>query len=248
MSNIDCVIRTAAKHEIPEIEALIVAHYDQYRRAIAPAIFDAYIAELSDIAGNLNDAQALVAELNGRIAGSALFYPDASDEGWGLPKGWAGFRKLAVHPNRRGYGLGRKIAEQCVDLGKRIGAPTVAIHTASFMSAARDLYERIGFQRCPEYDVRASDLLGIKAGPGDVKLIAYRLDLVSPRPRARHDLDRDVQQDQVMQLQGDRVDPVPQGNARSRIQDSGIDSDDGLEAALRRELINIACSIGIRVL
>ena len=147
MSNIDCVIRIAAKHEIPEIEDLIAAAYEQYRGVVTSPVFNAYLEDLSDVASNLDDAQALVAEIDGRIAGSALFYPDARDEGWGLPKGWAGFRKLAVHPNWRGYGLGRKIAEKCVELGRGIGAPTVAIHTASFMSAARGLYERIGFQQ-----------------------------------------------------------------------------------------------------
>ena len=48
----------------------------------------------------------LVAEVAGRLAGSVLFYADASTEGLGLPPGWVGFRKLAVDPRMRGHGLG----------------------------------------------------------------------------------------------------------------------------------------------
>jgi hypothetical protein len=58
MSNIDCVIRIAAKHEIPEIEDLIAAAYEQYRGVVTSPVFNAYLEDLSDVASNLNDAQA----------------------------------------------------------------------------------------------------------------------------------------------------------------------------------------------
>jgi hypothetical protein len=59
-----------------------------------------------------------------------------------------------------------------VETAGTLGAPTIGIHTASFMNAARAIYERIGFRRCPEYDVRASDVLGVGAGVGEVMGIA----------------------------------------------------------------------------
>jgi GNAT superfamily N-acetyltransferase len=172
-----CLIRSASRHEIPEIEAVSVAAYAHYRGDMPAAIFDSYLADLRRLAQYWEETEVLVADLDGRIAGSVLFYADASSEGLGLPQGWAGFRKLAVHPEARGLGLGRELVGSCVDLARRLGAPTVGIHTTFFMKAACGIYEQMGFRRCPQYDVRAADILGLDAGVGEVKVIAYRLDL-----------------------------------------------------------------------
>jgi GNAT superfamily N-acetyltransferase len=116
----------------------------------------------------LGEAEVLVAELDGRIAGSVLFYANASSEGLRLPNGWAGLRKLAARPEVRGLGLARRLSTR-----------TVGIHTASFVKAACSIYEQLGLRRCPRYDPRAADVLGFAAGVGEVHVIAYRLDLVS---------------------------------------------------------------------
>lgn len=173
----ECLIRPATGREIAEIERISVAAYAQYSDKVPPAIFDAYLQDLSDLAGHGDEAEVLVCELDGRIAGCVTFYADAGSEGLGLPEGWAGFRKLAVHPDSRGRGVGRKLVAKCIDMAGRLGAPTVGIHTASFMEAACRIYDQTGFRRSPEYDLRASDILGVEAGAADVMVIAYRLDL-----------------------------------------------------------------------
>ena len=45
-----------------------------------------------------------------------------------------------------------------------------------FMQAARRLYEQMGFERCPEFDISAADM-GLGDGAEGVRIIAYRLDL-----------------------------------------------------------------------
>lgn len=172
-------IRRATKLEIPEIEAVGVAAYDQYRREVPAPIFDAYIDDLRCLEQHWEDAEVLVAEVDGQIAGSVLFYADASTEGLGLPGGWAGFRKLAVRPEMRGRSIGRKLVERCVERARHLGAPAVGIHTVSFMKAARSIYGQMGFRRCPRYDLNAADMLGIDEEGGEVKLLTYRLNLPS---------------------------------------------------------------------
>jgi len=44
----------------------------------------------------------------------------------------------------------------------------LALHTAPFMGAARALYEGLGFERVPEYDIEQ---------PGSPPALAYRLEL-----------------------------------------------------------------------
>jgi GNAT superfamily N-acetyltransferase len=172
-------IRSATRLEILEIELLSVAPYAQYCDEVPAAIFDAYTNDLRRLQEHWEEAEVLVAEVDGRIAGSVLFYPDASTEGLGLPGGWAGFRKLAVRPEMRGRHIGSKLVERCVELARRLGAPAVGIHTVSFMKAACRIYEQMAFRRCPQYDLNASDMLGMGQTIAKLKLLTYRLDLPS---------------------------------------------------------------------
>jgi GNAT superfamily N-acetyltransferase len=174
------LIRPAVRAEIPEIASLIVAAYDEFRDEVPPAVYDAYLEDSRHVGDHWGEAEVLVAEFDGRIAGTVFFHADASSEGLGWPMGWTGFRRLAVHPALRGQGAGRMLANKCVDLARTLGAPTVGIHTASFMKAACDIYQQMGFRRCSKYDLRISSFLGLDVGAGEFTVIAYRLDLASP--------------------------------------------------------------------
>ncbi len=178
MSHAEVRIRHAAQREISEIEDVCVAAYAEYRSEVPVSVFEGYINDLRRLSDHWHEAEVLVADVGGRIGGSVLFYADASTEGLGLPKGWSGFRKLAVHPRTRGLGLGRSLTRACIDSARRQHASTVGIHTVSFMRAARHIYEQMGFRRCVEFDISASDM-GLGDAGGDVNIIAYRLDFVS---------------------------------------------------------------------
>src|SRR5687767_12170290 len=177
MSHAEALIRHAAPDEILEIEAVCVAAYAEYRSEVPLSIFEGYVDDLHRLSDHWHEAEVLVAEVGGQIAGSVLFYADASTEGLGLPQGWCGFRKLAVHPRRRGRGLGRSLTQACIDSACRQHAATIGIHTASFMQAARRVYEQMGFRRCAEFDLSLSDI-GLGDASADVDIIAYRLDFV----------------------------------------------------------------------
>jgi predicted N-acetyltransferase YhbS len=175
----DSLIRSAHRHEIPEIEAVTLAAYAEFRDQVPDDFFNAYMDNLRRFADRWEEAEVLVAELNGRVAGTITFYADASSEGLGLPKGWAGFRRLAVHPQMRGHGVGHALTKRCVDAAHLLKAPTIGVHTAAFMRAACSIYDRLGFRRCPEYDLRASEILSLEGGGDDVAVITYRLDLAA---------------------------------------------------------------------
>jgi GNAT superfamily N-acetyltransferase len=172
-----CRIRPAARHEATPIASIRMAAYSQYRKSVPPAVFEAYLDDLRQVERPGDGTQLLVAEWQGRVVGSVVFYPDAGLEGLGLPKGWAGFRKLAVHPDARGRGLGRRLAQYCVNRAHGLGALTMGIHSSSFMTAACKLYHSMGFARCPEHDLRATAILGLAPVVDDVTVIAFRMNL-----------------------------------------------------------------------
>ena len=92
--------------------------------------------ESADIVARWDEAEVLVAEIDGEVAGTVSFYADASREGLGFPAGWAGFRTLAVDPAMRGRGIGKALLAGLPRQGANAGAPTLAIHTSQVMRAA----------------------------------------------------------------------------------------------------------------
>jgi GNAT superfamily N-acetyltransferase len=145
--------------ELREIAALFAASLEPYRGSGSDWIFDPYLAELVDVRSRFEVAEVLVAERDGRVAGTIAFYADVRLEGWSnLPAGWAGFRALAVPPRLRGAGIGTALVQRCIERTREVGAETLGIHTISLLTDAIRLYEQLGFVRCPEFDLLAADI------------------------------------------------------------------------------------------
>ena len=167
-------LRLAEPADFPMLDELIVAAYAQYARVLGPDPYARYLSDLLDRETHTRHGRLIVAEVDGRIAGSVAFYPDASVQGLGWPVGWAGGRALAVHPDARGRGVAESLMRVGEQLAGRRRARTFAFHTASFMPAAVAVYERMGYRRAPEFDLDLTARFG-----ADIPIlgIAYRRDL-----------------------------------------------------------------------
>ena len=95
----------------------------------------------------------LVAVADGEIVGTVTFYADGHSLGMAWPPGWSVFRALAVAPQRRSRGTGLALVTACIERAAAVGAEVLGLHTATFMTAAVDLYERSGFRRAPAFDI-----------------------------------------------------------------------------------------------
>jgi predicted N-acetyltransferase YhbS len=125
--------------------------------------------------------------VDGRISASAAYYRDASTQGLGWPVGWSSGRALAVLPEARGSGVATAMLGEVERLSREAGASVFAFHTARFMTAAIQLYERLGYQRAPEFDIDLGShyrrQLGMPTRPhgpydrGPWVVIAFRRDL-----------------------------------------------------------------------
>jgi ribosomal protein S18 acetylase RimI-like enzyme len=78
------------------------------------------------------------------------------------------FRMLGVSAKARGRGIGTALSMHCVDRSRSLGYHRVVLSSASYMTTAHRLYERLGFTRLPERDWSPR--------PG-VDLYAFSLDL-----------------------------------------------------------------------
>jgi ribosomal protein S18 acetylase RimI-like enzyme len=162
-------IRDALPEEMDEAAAVLGAAYGEYAASMPPELWKGYRADIVDVRSRLHESELVVAEDEGRLAGTVTFYPPDDRDGrnaW--PVDWAGIRLVAVHPDFRGKGVGRALTEECISRARAIGAPTVGLHTSSIMSVAMALYRRMGFVRMPERDFRPSPSIVVEA---------FRLDL-----------------------------------------------------------------------
>jgi ribosomal protein S18 acetylase RimI-like enzyme len=172
--------RDAVPADYPAIRDVVIAAYRQYADLIALDIFSPYLADLLDLERHARHGRLLVVEADERVRGFAAFYPDASVQGFGLPPGWASGRALAVHPAARGLGVARALLVTCERLAREAGAPVFAFHTASFMTTAIALYERLGYRRAPEFDFDMAARFS-RFGAAPIMSIAYFRQLTGMR-------------------------------------------------------------------
>jgi GNAT superfamily N-acetyltransferase len=175
-------VRNAVPADHPAIREVVIAAYSQYAGLIAPDIFSRYLAGLLDLETHASHGRLLVAEAAERVCGFAAFYPDALVQGFGWPPGWAGGRGLAVDPAVRGHGVARALLATFERLAHDCGAPVFAFHTASFMTSAIALYERLGYRRAPEFDFDMAARFG-RSGAAPITAIAYLRHLTRTRAR-----------------------------------------------------------------
>jgi GNAT superfamily N-acetyltransferase len=165
----EATVREALAGELHEVGDLTIRAFREYRPLVTPQFIDWFEQDIRDVRGRLGKGVVLVADLGGRLAGTVTLLADGSGSGMhGWPLAWPVIRLLAVDPAARGRRIGTLLAAACVDRARHMGVPALALHTAPFMGAARALYEGLGFERVPDYDVEQ---------PGSPPALAYRLEL-----------------------------------------------------------------------
>lgn len=111
--------------------------------------FQGFEQELADLPGDYAAPRGalLLAWVDGALAGCCAIRPlDSSDYADA-----AEMKRLYVRPAFRGLGLGRSLAEACLDAARQAGYACVLLDTLSDMEAARALYEDLGFEEVPPY-------------------------------------------------------------------------------------------------
>ncbi len=151
--------RIADGDDLERAGALVRAAYRVLPDYPADDEYDHYIG---DIAARLDDADVIVALLDGRIVGCLTFVPGPGTHHHEFDDpDAASFRYFGVDPSEQGGGVGGAMVQWCTDEAGRLGRLRIRIHTIPVMAAARRLYERMGFVRTPEFDANWDGIEGI---------------------------------------------------------------------------------------
>jgi ribosomal protein S18 acetylase RimI-like enzyme len=122
----------------------------------------AYLARIADIAARSSRAAVLVALDDGVIAGSVTLEMEQrirDDPERPLAADEAHLRMLGVAPAHRGRGVARRLVLACIDLASARGKRRLTLDTGERMTAARALYESLGFEAAGIRDMHDGYLL-----------------------------------------------------------------------------------------
>lgn len=111
-----------------------------------------YAMTLRAAADRAAKAELWVAADEDGLLGSVTFCPPGSvyreigldDEGE--------FRMLGVAGRARGLGVGTALTERCVERSRELGLRRLVLSSATYMTSAHRIYDRLGFVRIPERD------------------------------------------------------------------------------------------------
>jgi ribosomal protein S18 acetylase RimI-like enzyme len=88
----------------------------------------------------------------GRIVGSVALVLDGDFGNVTASDDEAAFRMLVVDGSAQGRGVGRLLVTTCLERARAAGKRRMVLSTDPRMTAAQQLYRRMGFTRLPERD------------------------------------------------------------------------------------------------
>jgi GNAT superfamily N-acetyltransferase len=138
-------LRPATRSDVLSVAALVEAAYGHYveRIGMLPRPMT------DDYAAVIRDRQVTVAEHDGAIVGVVVL--TVTDEGFLVDN-------VAVHPSRRGTGLGRALLQFAEAEARRAGFDAIHLYTHERMTENLALYSRIGYV---EYDRRSQGAFSV---------------------------------------------------------------------------------------
>jgi predicted N-acetyltransferase YhbS len=166
----DFEIRDARPEERDAIRDLTLRAYAEYATIMHRDAWTGLEKAIHDAFRATTPAEQVVADDHGTLIGSVMLFP-AQVRAYGdmlEPLAWPEVRLLAVPPEARGRGVAKALMDECLRRAREAGAAAVGIHTSGSMRVAMQMYERMGFVRVPEHDVRV---------PSGELVEAYRLSL-----------------------------------------------------------------------
>lgn len=137
-------IRDYLPSDALSVNEIAVRAFAQYKdKYVDWPVFQSRIANMSTLA---DAGEIVVAEQEGHIVGAVAYIGPGKPKAEFFRPEWSIMRMLVVAPEARVHGIGRKLAQECINKAKRDGALIFALHTSEIMQIALSMYQRMGFR------------------------------------------------------------------------------------------------------
>ncbi len=120
-----------------------------------------YDVIIGEVAQRALEDEVAVAVLDGRIVGCLTYVGPQSEHYEFADPHAASFRYFGVDPSVQRAGVGEAMVRWCIDRARGQGHHRLRIHTLESMPGARRLYERMGFERDPQFDEDWDGIIGM---------------------------------------------------------------------------------------
>ncbi|HEY9745237.1 MAG TPA: GNAT family N-acetyltransferase [Oculatellaceae cyanobacterium] len=139
--HLNFTLRPPKADEGPQLHALITEVLAGYGLPYTQEPDDRDFDNLVIAYGSPRSCFWVVEDENGRVLGCGGLKERSSE--------MAEVRKLYLHPDARGKGLGKRLLQCIIDFARAAGYRVVMLETSSKLPEACKLYERFGFQGYP---------------------------------------------------------------------------------------------------
>jgi ribosomal protein S18 acetylase RimI-like enzyme len=140
------------------IARMRIEAYKEYAQYLEPSSWVDMQKSLSNVTNQPKFGSLIVAEENNIITGSVVYFPPGQSNPKLFPQEWASIRLLAVLPNFRNKGIGRRLTNECINRAIENNALYIGLHTSELMKTAILMYESMGFNR----DIELPQMFGLR--------------------------------------------------------------------------------------
>jgi ribosomal protein S18 acetylase RimI-like enzyme len=140
--------RAGNDNDLKDFKQLALTSWGQFQQALTAENWEKLSATLNNdniYTELLNNSQSIICTTDdNKIIGMAFLVSSGHPTDI-YESDWSYIRFLTVDPDFGGQGIGRQLTMKCIDLAKKNGETTIALHTSEIMNKARHIYEDLGF-------------------------------------------------------------------------------------------------------
>lgn len=170
------VYRQGTKDDVQNLKTLAIKSWASFRKQLTEENWNSLEQTLTNekTYEKLIEQSTCILCIAGQdnVVGMAFIVPNGNATDIYL-KDWSYIRFVSVDPKFGGQGIGRKLTTMCIDIAKRNGEKTIALHTSEIMYKARHIYESLGFTILREIDQRLGKrywLYTLEINDNDIKV------------------------------------------------------------------------------
>jgi ribosomal protein S18 acetylase RimI-like enzyme len=140
-------IEPATREDLDAIAALNVSAYEEFSHRMTTDGWQSMKGAVESVETRFDTSRFLVVRGAQGLLGSVAYCPAGAGNPAIFPPEWAAVLLLAVAPEGRGQGIGKRLTSACIDLARRDGAAVIGLFTSELMTQAQRVYESLGFVR-----------------------------------------------------------------------------------------------------